>query len=129
MPDTNIIPDLRTGNVTRLPYTDNTFDTVLLISILEHLQPAEQSAAFAELKRVLKPGAQVVYGVPVERPLVVLAFRLLGVNIREHHFSTEKDVEQAAKAAGFEEVSLRNLRPFAGMGPLVYQVGHFRKSQ
>ena len=59
--------------------------------------------------------------------LMVLAFRLLGVNIREHHFSTEEDVERAAKAVGFEEVLLRNLRPFAGMGPLVYQVGHFRK--
>jgi ubiquinone/menaquinone biosynthesis C-methylase UbiE len=123
----NIHPDLRTGNVTQLPYADNIFDTVLLISILEHLQPAEQSAAFAEIKRVLKPGAQVVYGVPVERRLVVLAFRLLGVNIREHHFSTEKVVEDAVKSAGFEQVRLRNLRPFAGIGPLVYQVGHFRK--
>ena len=122
----NIHPDLRTGNVTQLPYGDGMFDTVLLVSILEHLKPAEQGNAFSEIKRVLKPGGQVVYGVPVERFLMVTAFRLLGVNIREQHFSTEKDVEWAARDTGFETVRLRNLRAF-GFGPLVYQVGHFRK--
>ena len=57
-----IHPELMNGNVTEMPYPNNTFDTVLLISILEHLKPDELNSAFAEIQRVLKPGGQVVYG-------------------------------------------------------------------
>lgn len=63
--------ELRNGSVLEMPYPDQSFDSVLLISILEHLQPYEQHQAFREIWRVLKPGGQVVYGVPVERPLMV----------------------------------------------------------
>jgi ubiquinone/menaquinone biosynthesis C-methylase UbiE len=59
---------LHNGSVLAMPYDDNTFDSVLLISILEHLQPGDQIKAFSEITRVLKPGGQVVYGVPIERP-------------------------------------------------------------
>src|SRR5580658_7594254 len=92
----NIQTQLRRGNVREMPYADNQFDTVLLISILEHLKPEDQVRAFGEIRRVLKPGGQVVYGVPIERPLMVFMFRRLGYDIREHHFSTEKDVSNAA---------------------------------
>ena len=93
----NIHPDLRNGNVLSMPYADNQFDTVLLISILEHLKPDELTQAFKEIKRVLKPSGQVVYGVPVERPFMAFMFRMLGYNIREHHFATEFEVMQAAE--------------------------------
>lgn len=122
----NISTDLRQGNVLQMPYEDEYFDTVLLISILEHLKPPEQIQAFAEISRVLKPGGQVVYGVPIERALMVFMFKMLGCDIRKEHFSTEKDV---AKAAGekLEKVSVRQMisRPPI-FGP-VYEVGHFRK--
>jgi ubiquinone/menaquinone biosynthesis C-methylase UbiE len=87
---------LRNGNVLDMPYADNYFDTVLLIAILEHLKVENQSKAFQEILRVLKPGGQVVYGVPVERLAMRIAFLLLGHNIRRCHFSTEKDVRMAA---------------------------------
>jgi len=118
--------DLRNGSILQMPYADNSFDTVLLISILEHLKPHEQDQAFREMRRVLKPGGQVVYGVPVERPLMVIMFRLLGYNIREHHFSTEKDV---AAAAGRVLDLVRRapmLSPLSFLGR-VYEVGHFIK--
>src|SRR3984957_3162713 len=86
---------LQSGNVLQMPYPDDHFDTVLLISILEHLQPETQLQAFSEIRRVLKPRGQVVYGVPVERPLMVWGFRLLGFDIRQHHFSTQSDVSAA----------------------------------
>ncbi|HOV30761.1 MAG TPA: class I SAM-dependent methyltransferase, partial [Anaerolineaceae bacterium] len=44
--------ELRNGSVLEMPYPDQCFDAVLLISILEHLQPQEQLQAFREIWRV-----------------------------------------------------------------------------
>ena len=115
------------GSVLEIPYQDNCFDAVLLISILEHLKPNELDRAFAEIRRVLRQGGQAVYGVSVERPFMVMMFRLLGYNIRRHHFSTQKDV---ADAAGRFLTKVR-ITPMYGIHRLlgaVYEVGHFRKA-
>lgn len=122
----NIHPDLKNGNVLHMPYEDNKFDTVLLISILEHLKPDELAQAFVEIKRVLKPGGQVVYGVPVERPFMVFMFRLLGYNIREHHFSTEKEVMEAAEKV-FKKERVQAMKAFPPFFGNVYEIGHFTK--
>lgn len=119
-------PDLRNGNVLDMPYQDNQFDTVLLISILEHLKPEELDRAFAEIKRVLKPGGQVVYGVPVERPFMVAMFTLLGSDIRKHHFSTEQDVAAAA-AKHFKQVRVTPMKSTPAIFGNVYEIGHFIK--
>jgi len=117
---------LRNGDVLSMPYTNEMFDTVLLISILEHLKPEEQLIAMGEIKRVLKPGGQLVYGIPVERPFMALMFRIMGVNIRTLHFSTEKDVGQAAEQT-LHRVKLQDLKnPIIGFGA-IYQIGHFVK--
>ena len=100
---------LENGNVLEMPWDNAGFDTVLLISILEHLRPDELPRAFREIHRVLKPGGQVVYGVPIERPLMVFMFRLLGYDIRQHHFSTEEDVSQAAGQL-LDEVRVTTMR-------------------
>lgn len=80
-----ITPALLQGSVPHLPYKTGTSDTVLLISILEHLRPSEQDPAFREITRVLRPAGEVV-GVPVERGVMRLAFGLMGVRIRENRF-------------------------------------------
>jgi ubiquinone/menaquinone biosynthesis C-methylase UbiE len=121
-----IHPDLRNGNVLDMPYSEDQFDTVLLISILEHLKPAELDRALSEIKRVLKPGGQIVYGVPVERPLMVAMFALLGYNIRKYHFSTEKDVAAAA-AKHFKQVRVTPMKSTPAMFGDVYEIGHFVK--
>jgi len=123
----NIRTNLRNGSVLSMPYEDNYFDTVLLISILEHLKPSEQMQAFNEINRVLKPGGQVVYGVPIERTFMVFMFRLLGYNIREHHFSTEKDVFDAARNV-LREVRVVRMQSVPSIFGAVYEVGHFIKS-
>ncbi len=117
---------LRNGNILQMPYEENQFDTVLLISILEHLKPQDQPKAFAEIRRVLKPGGQVVYGVPIERPLMVFMFRRLGYDIREHHFSTERDVSTAA-AQSMQKIRVIQMSSKPPIFGPVYEVGHFTK--
>jgi ubiquinone/menaquinone biosynthesis C-methylase UbiE len=119
---------LSNGDVLDLSaYPEGHFDTVLLISILEHLKPNDLDRAFLELRRVLKPGGQVVYGVPVERRLMVLMFRVLGRDIRAHHFSTEKNVRDAA-ARRFQQVRVRPMKTWVPFAGAVYEVGHFVKA-
>ncbi len=118
-----IATQLRNGDVLHMPYADQFFDTVLLISILEHLKPDRLAAAFQEIKRVLKDGGQVIYGVPVERSLMVFMFRLLGTDIRAHHFSSE----QAVSAAACAVLAPVQITPLCSLVGKVYEVGHFMK--
>jgi ubiquinone/menaquinone biosynthesis C-methylase UbiE len=121
-----ICTHLRNGDVMKMPYEANSFDTVLLISILEHLQSAELELTFSEVHRVLKPGGQMVYGTPVERPFMVTMFRLLGYDIRQAHFSTEKQIAAAAGRIFRRErlIEMKSAPPLFGT---VYNVGHFVK--
>ena len=84
--------------------------------------------ALREIWRVLKPGGQVVYGVPVERPFMVFMFRLLGTDIRQHHFSTEADVRKAAQEV-FGPGNITPMRSPLGLFGRVYEVGDFRKAE
>jgi ubiquinone/menaquinone biosynthesis C-methylase UbiE len=122
-----LTPELEQGDLVDLPYEESIFDTVLLISILEHLKPHELVTAMEQVYRVLKPNGQMVYGVPVERPFTNAVYRLMGVNIRAHHFSTEKDVRKAAETLFSKKniLSMDGFLPFVGS---VYEVGHFVKA-
>lgn len=117
---------LCTGSVFGLPYADACFDAVLCVSILEHLQPVDLPLAVSEIARVLRTGGRFVYGIPCERPLMRAAFRLLGYDIREHHFSTERHVSKAADAA-LCRVSLSAFRPFKGVVGALYEIGVYER--
>jgi ubiquinone/menaquinone biosynthesis C-methylase UbiE len=117
---------LEKGDVLKMPYQNGFFDTVLMISILEHLKPLELEQAFVEVRRVLKPGGQMIYGTPVEKPFMVFMFRLLGHDIRNEHFSTEKEIAQAAHRTFSKGhvIQMKSTPPVAGA---VYNVGNFIK--
>ena len=117
---------LQNGSVLSMPYENDFFDTVLLISILEHLKPDEQSPAFREIRRVLKPGGQAVYGVPIDRRFMTCMFGLLGCDIRQHHFSTEKDVFNAADSV-LDKVRVVRMQSSPPLFGAVYEVAHFVK--
>jgi SAM-dependent methyltransferase len=117
---------LQQGDVRRLPYADGFFDSVLMISILEHLRPGDLQQALTEVHRVLRPGGQVVYGAPVERPLMVAAFGLLRTDIRGQHFSTEEDIACQATEV-FRVRRIRHLRGPLGLFGTLYEVGHFAR--
>ena len=118
---------IKKGDILNLPYEEHFFDAVLCISILEHLQPGSLPQALSEIRRVLKPTGILVYGVPVDRPLMSLMFRFLGYDIRKHHFSTEKDVAQTA-GAYLKKVSTQTLAPFGGYLGVFYEVGVYAKN-
>ena len=122
----NIPLFLEKGDVLKMPYEDNFFDTVLLVSILEHLKPIELEQAFVEVRRVLKPGGQMVYGTPVEKPFMVFMFRMLGHDIRDEHFSTEKEIAATAHRifSKGHVIGMKSTPPIAGT---VYTVGNFIK--
>jgi ubiquinone/menaquinone biosynthesis C-methylase UbiE len=112
---------LSSGDLLRMPYPDDEFDTVLIISVLEHLKPHEQARAFSEIHRVIRSGGQLVYGVPFDRPLMTFLYRFLGHKIKNFHFSDQKIIhQQAQKQFGhvkYENIDLLKLRFLS-----VYQV-------
>lgn len=54
------------GDGTRLPFADDTFDKIIASEVLEHIP--DDSAAMAELHRVLKPGGTLAVTVPAWLP-------------------------------------------------------------
>lgn len=117
---------LTSGDLLNMPYRENEFDTVLIISVLEHLRPHEQTRAFSELYRVIRPGGQLVYGVPIDRPLMTFLYRLLGYRIKNFHFSEQEVIRQNAKNR-FHLVDYENLNAFGLKFFSVYQVVHCQK--
>lgn len=55
------------GSATKLPYADNSFDIVYSFGVLHHVP--DIAAAQREIKRVLKPGGQVLVGVYAKHSL------------------------------------------------------------
>ena len=53
----------RAGRITELPYADASFDLVAAFDVIEHVENDRQ--VFAELSRVLKPDAVLIFSVPL----------------------------------------------------------------
>ena len=122
-----ITANLINGSVVNLPYPDNYFDAILLVSILEHLKNDELELSFGEIRRVLVDGGTMVYGVPVERPFMTFSFRLLGCKIREHHFSTNTEIAAVSgKYLVHKEQRLLGLLPWNSL--TVYEAQRFMKN-
>lgn len=87
---------LERGSVLDPPYPDGHFDAILAMSVLEHLRPEDQPRVMGQLRRLLRSGGVLVVGVPGDNWLMSVGFRLLGYDIRQHHFSGSRIVLQAA---------------------------------
>jgi SAM-dependent methyltransferase len=94
------------ADLARLPFANHHFDVVLLSSVLEYLPQPE--VALAELRRVAKPGAILLAGVPnvrsIYRSLETIASSAIGLPRYRRHVNP--DVPSAANAlitaAGFQ---------------------------
>ncbi|MDT4895805.1 MAG: hypothetical protein QOH25_882 [Acidobacteriota bacterium] len=56
--------DFRAGNVTRLPYADQSLNLIIASEIIEHMP--EPAIVVSEIARVLKPGGQLILTMPLE---------------------------------------------------------------
>lgn len=57
----------RQMNALALDYPDNFFDSVISISVIEHIENDGDNAAIKEIWRVLKPGGILLFTVPVKK--------------------------------------------------------------
>ncbi len=92
-----ITAHLAAADLLRLPFKDDYFDAVLLISVLEHIKDLE--TAVAEIHRVLKPGGVAVAGFPTKNKITD---KLLGGSTG-FHVSSHRQIT-AALSAVFPDV-------------------------
>jgi ubiquinone/menaquinone biosynthesis C-methylase UbiE len=51
------------GELTRLPFADQTFDYVVSLDVFGHIEFSEKDQVIAEIKRVLRPGGITLHGI------------------------------------------------------------------
>lgn len=61
--------ELTVGDIRTLPYSDNTFDLVVAVEVLEHIPDPE--VGLTEAMRVLKPGGYAITALPVKLPILM----------------------------------------------------------
>jgi len=109
---------VRQGSVLALPFPTASFDVVLCLDVLEHLPHADQAAALAEIRRVLRPGAEALLSLPnlahlQSRLHFLLAGRLMRTANERKHPGDRPIGEylQMLRAAGFDVVERRGVFP------------------
>lgn len=90
------------GSILKLPFSDNFFDKVVCLSVLEHFKGKELKMGIKELYRVVKPGGALIIGVPGKNPLsnFFIRFFLVFTPDKIHpssHLDIIKAVEKIAK--------------------------------
>lgn len=112
------------ADATAIPFTDNYFDRVLMLDVVEHLYPWELQQSYQEIWRVLKSGGQLIihtapnlwyyqYGYPIYRLLNCLRGHKLPVNPRDRfkfhqtHVNEQSilSLKRQLSQAGFEVTS------------------------
>jgi len=54
----------KVGDIRKIPYSNNSFDAVFALEVLEHISPNDTFLAFQELRRTLRPGGTLIVSVP-----------------------------------------------------------------
>ena len=101
------------------------FDTVVCLSVLEHIADADGAAA--ALARVLKKGGTLVAGYPMVNRFMAGCFRAIGfANIESHHVTTPVTIERAL-ARVLRPVGHRTIPPLAPVRLALYRCTSWTK--
>ena len=104
------------ASATALPYADNTFDTIILFDVLEHIPGAGPFESLTEIQRVLKPGGVFHALIPCEgQPgtLFWLLWKLkLGGDLKVRHGDHIQRFERSSFIRQIEEAgfSIKRVR-------------------
>lgn len=115
--------EISIGSVANIPYSDEVFDQVFCLAVLDHLCVEDRKSAISECKRVLKRGGKLVIDVPnrfaVHWRLVFLVMRLFRLYPKgEIHFFTPFEITKILEENGFQKtksLGLTFLPPFSGI--------------
>lgn len=88
-----------------LPFADESFDLVWCSEVIEHLK--EPTAALAELRRVTRPGGDIVLTTPNSYALLFRALALVGL--------TPRRIQRADHLHFFDIADIRRLAPDAAL--------------
>lgn len=94
----------KVANATKLPFSRNSFDTVTILDVIEHIPLNSESVCLNEIKRVLKPGGHLILSTPSAHPLSVLldpAYFIIG----HRHYSLSK-INELLKIADFKIIKI-----------------------
>ena len=83
--------NLSKANIDKLPFTDNFFECIIAISVLEHIKNLEKT--LLEILRVLKPNGIFLVGIPIKNKFMNLIFKnLLRFQSDRYHLNSHIDV-------------------------------------
>ncbi len=92
----------------RLPFKDESFDKVIMLAVLEHVETNKVELLFKEFKRILKKNGKVILTTPtpLSKPILeFLAYKLRIISeceIRDHKkYYTRNDIKELAEATNF----------------------------
>ena len=89
---------------------DKTYETIIMLAVLEHIEIEEVYEIFNKFKQVLRPGGTIFLTTPSRKAKPVLEFLaalglLDGANIEEHkHYWNKTDIELLADKTGFQVI-------------------------
>jgi len=131
--------NFRVANVNDIPFKENNFDLVFVLSTLEHIPDLDK--AIKEIKRVLKSDGCVVVSSPTEsRFYRFCRFLLFGaiekdvVTVKpgtrskeDHHYQNVYEIEKKFFENGFKQIKLKSLPGFPF--PELHRVSKFQKQE
>lgn len=82
--------NLINGDLSNLPYKNDTFDYVVSMSVLEHIPDLEQPVK--EIKRVLKKGGTAIIGFPVKNFIMRQFFKIIKFDDEKGHPSDHNKI-------------------------------------
>jgi ubiquinone/menaquinone biosynthesis C-methylase UbiE len=110
----------RVGSVVHLPFADDSFDTVAMWEVLEHIPKGTEAAAFAEMARVLRPGGALYLSTPHSNIVAMVTDPAWWVAGHRHY--SKADVAMLSRAADFE---IDVIEVKAGMANIVFMLNMY----